>query len=133
VSTFQAVQKQRLALAPRNLAAKSSDIILLDEPTSSVDSKTENQIYEKLFEEYSNKVIVSSLHRLYMLAHFDYIYVLSTAVLSTKEHLRTYIQEASSSGVVAPSAGKKKCGRILNTNAVMTSSLGSARSRCSQR
>ncbi len=69
-------QKQRLALARGILAAKSSDIILLDEPTSSVDSKTENQIYEKLFEEYNNKVIVSSLHRLYMLTHFDYIYVL---------------------------------------------------------
>ena len=69
-------QKQRLALARGILAAKSSEIILLDEPTSSVDSKTENQIYEKLFEEYSNKVIVSSLHRLYMLTHFDYIYVL---------------------------------------------------------
>jgi len=69
-------QKQRLALARGILAAKSSDIILLDEPTSSVDSKTENQIYEKLFEEFSNKVIVSTLHRLYMLTHFDYIYVL---------------------------------------------------------
>lgn len=69
-------QKQRLALARGILAAKSSDIILLDEPTSSVDSKTENQIYERLFEEFADKVIVSSLHRLYMLAHFDYIYVL---------------------------------------------------------
>lgn len=69
-------QKQRLALARGILAAKSSDIILLDEPTSSVDSKTENQIYERMFEEYNNKVIVSSLHRLYMLVHFDYIYVL---------------------------------------------------------
>jgi len=69
-------QKQRLALARGILAAKSSDIILLDEPTSSVDSKTENQIYEKLFEEFGDKVVVSSLHRLYMLTHFDYIYVL---------------------------------------------------------
>jgi ATP-binding cassette subfamily B protein len=69
-------QKQRLALARGILAAKSSDIILLDEPTSSVDSKTENQIYERLFEEFGDKVVVSSLHRLYMLTHFDYIYVL---------------------------------------------------------
>jgi ATP-binding cassette subfamily B protein len=69
-------QKQRLALARGILAAKSSDIVLLDEPTSSVDSKTENQIYEKLFEEFEDKVVVSSLHRLYMLTHFDYIYVL---------------------------------------------------------
>ncbi len=69
-------QKQRLALARGILAAKSSDIILLDEPTSSVDSKTENQIYEELFREYKDKAVVSSLHRLYMLAHFDYVYVI---------------------------------------------------------
>ncbi len=69
-------QKQRLALARGILAAKSSDIILLDEPTSSVDSKTENQIYEKMFDEYKDKAVISSLHRLYMLTHFDYVYVL---------------------------------------------------------
>ena len=69
-------QKQRLALARGILAAQSSDIILLDEPTSSVDSKTENQIYKKMFEEYKDKAVISSLHRLYMLTHFDYVYVL---------------------------------------------------------
>ena len=69
-------QKQRLALARGILAAKSSDIILLDEPTSSVDPKTEIQIYEKLFEECKDKAVISSLHRLYLLNYFDYIYVL---------------------------------------------------------
>lgn len=69
-------QKQRLALARGILAAKSSDIILLDEPTSSVDPKTEIEIYEKLFEECAGKVVVSSLHRLYLLKYFDYVYVL---------------------------------------------------------
>jgi ATP-binding cassette, subfamily B, bacterial len=69
-------QKQRLALARGILAAKSSDIILLDEPTSSVDPKTEIQIYEKLFEECKDKAIISSLHRLYLLSYFDYVYVL---------------------------------------------------------
>lgn len=69
-------QKQRLALARGILAAKSSDIILLDEPTSSVDPKTEIEIYEKLFEECAGKVVVSSLHRLYLLRYFDYVYVL---------------------------------------------------------
>lgn len=69
-------QKQRLALARGILAAKSSDIILLDEPTSSVDPKTEVEIYEKLFAECSDKVVVSSLHRLYLLRYFDYVYVL---------------------------------------------------------
>ncbi|MFI5193043.1 MAG: ABC transporter ATP-binding protein [Chitinophagales bacterium] len=69
-------QKQRLALARGILAAKGSDIILLDEPTSSVDPKTEVQIYEKLFEECKDKAVVSSLHRLYLLSYFDYVYVL---------------------------------------------------------
>lgn len=69
-------QKQRLALARGILAAKSSDIVLMDEPTSSVDPKTEMQIYAKLFEEFDDKVVVSSLHRLYLLTYFDYIYIL---------------------------------------------------------
>lgn len=69
-------QKQRLALARGILAAKTSDIILLDEPTSSVDPKTEVQIYEKLFEECKGKAVISSLHRLYLLSYFDHIYIL---------------------------------------------------------
>jgi ATP-binding cassette, subfamily B, bacterial len=69
-------QKQRLALARGILAAKSCDIILLDEPTSSVDPKTEIEVYEKLFKECEGKAIVSTLHRLYLLSYFDYVYVL---------------------------------------------------------
>ena len=76
VGTLSGGQKQRLALARGILAAKTSDIILLDEPTSSVDPKTEIQIYEKLFEECKGKAVVSSLHRLYLLSYFDYVYVL---------------------------------------------------------
>ena len=69
-------QKQRLALARGILAAKSSSIILLDEPTSSVDPKTEIQIYEKLFDECKGKAVISSLHRLYLLSYFDWVYIL---------------------------------------------------------
>ncbi|HTS45138.1 MAG TPA: ABC transporter ATP-binding protein [Puia sp.] len=69
-------QKQRLALARGILAARESEIVLLDEPTSSVDPKTESNIYKKLFSAFSHKAIVSSLHRLHLLWMFDYIYVL---------------------------------------------------------
>jgi ATP-binding cassette subfamily B protein len=69
-------QKQRLALARGVLAAKDSDIVLLDEPTSSVDPKTELIIYKRLFEEFNNKVVISSLHRLHLLRLFDYVYVM---------------------------------------------------------
>ncbi len=69
-------QKQRLALARGVLAARGSQLILLDEPTSSVDPKTEVQIYEKIFEAFKDKAVLSTLHRLYLLSYFDYVYVL---------------------------------------------------------
>lgn len=69
-------QKQRLALARGIFAAKDSGLILLDEPTSSVDPKTEAKIYSKLFHEFGDKAILSTLHRLHLLPKFDYIYVM---------------------------------------------------------
>lgn len=69
-------QKQRLALARGILAAQGSEIILLDEPTSSVDPRTEKKIYKSLFKAFQHKVVVSSLHRLHLLNMFDYIYIL---------------------------------------------------------
>ena len=65
-----------LALARGILAARDSDIILMDEPTSSVDPKTEVEIYQRLFKEFQGKAMVSSLHRLHLLNQFDYIYIL---------------------------------------------------------
>ena len=86
-------QKQRLAFASGIFAAKDSHIILLDEPTSSVDPKTEAKIYEKLFEAFSDKVIVSSLHRLHLLSRFDYVYVMENGHIveeGTFEELRQH-------------------------------------------
>ena len=69
-------QKQRLALARGILAARDSGLVLLDEPTSSVDPRTEAMIYDNLFTAFSDKAIISSIHRLHLLPRFDYIYVL---------------------------------------------------------
>ncbi|GAB4036225.1 ABC transporter ATP-binding protein [Spirosoma jeollabukense] len=69
-------QRQRLALARGVLAARTSDIVLLDEPTSSVDPKTELAIYRELWREFADKAIVSTLHRLHLLPLFDYIYIM---------------------------------------------------------
>ncbi|HEY4109533.1 ABC transporter ATP-binding protein [Puia sp.] len=84
-------QKQRLALARGILAARDSDLVLLDEPTSSVDPRTEVLIYEGLFKAFADKAIVSSIHRLHLLARFDYIYVLHQGRIVAEgdfEHLR---------------------------------------------
>ena len=69
-------QKQRLALARGILAAQQSTIVLMDEPTSSIDPLTEKKIYNSLFDVFGEKAIVSSLHRLHLLVDFDYIYIL---------------------------------------------------------
>ena len=70
-------EKQRLALARGLLAAKKSEIILMDEQTSSVDSLNEMRIHEQVFEEFKNKTIISSIHKLHLLDKFDYIYLFS--------------------------------------------------------
>jgi ATP-binding cassette, subfamily B, bacterial len=88
-------QKQRLALARGVLAARSSDIVLLDEPTSSVDPKTESQIYDRLFEEFSNKAVLSSLHRLHMLTKFDYVYVLQNGRIADEGTFEALYQNSS--------------------------------------
>jgi len=68
-------EKQRLALARGLLAAKNSSIVLLDEPTSSVDSLNEIKIHDNVFREFKGKTIISSIHRLHLLDKFDYVYL----------------------------------------------------------
>jgi ATP-binding cassette, subfamily B, bacterial len=86
-------QKQRLALARGILAAKVSDIILMDEPTSSVDARTEKQVYQNLFGAFEGKAVVSSLHRLHLLSLFDYVYILKDGKVADEgpfEDLKRY-------------------------------------------
>ena len=86
-------QKQRLALAPGILAARQSTIVLLDEPTSSIDPTTEKKIYGELFNEFRSKAVISSLHRLHLLNNFDYIYILKNGSVideGTFDNLKRY-------------------------------------------
>lgn len=70
-------EKQRLALARGIFFAKDSDILLMDEPTSSVDSLNERIIYANLLAESRSKCVISSIHKLHLLEMFDEIYVFS--------------------------------------------------------
>jgi ATP-binding cassette, subfamily B, bacterial len=74
-------QKQRLALVRGILASRQSEIILLDEPTSSVDPKTEKMIYSNLLTSFAGKSVISSLHRLHLLSNFDHIYILKNGTV----------------------------------------------------
>ncbi|HYV65263.1 MAG TPA: ATP-binding cassette domain-containing protein, partial [Myxococcales bacterium] len=69
-------QKQRLALARGLLAAKDVGLVLLDEATSSVDSSTEAEIYDRVMGAFAGACIVSSVHRLHLLRRFDTVLLL---------------------------------------------------------
>jgi len=81
-------EKQRLALARGLVAARDSEVVLLDEPTSSVDSLNELKIHENVFKEFKNKTIISSIHRLHLLEKFDYIYFFEKGKIIAEGNLR---------------------------------------------
>lgn len=64
-------QRQRLALARGVLAAEGTSLLLLDEPTSSLDPETEARVYQRLFAHFPDAALVSSVHRLHLLDRFD--------------------------------------------------------------
>lgn len=84
-------EKQRLALARGFFAAKQSDIILLDEPTSSVDSTNELKIYRNLLERFADRCIISSIHKLHLLELFEEVYVFENGRLLQRGPFRELI------------------------------------------
>lgn len=66
-------EQQRLALARGFLACRDKQIILLDEPTSSVDAVNEMRIHQNILKEFSGRTIISSVHKLHLLHLFDQI------------------------------------------------------------
>ncbi|HEY1007214.1 MAG TPA: ABC transporter ATP-binding protein [Sphingobacteriaceae bacterium] len=86
-------QKQRLALARGVLAARSSSLVLMDEPTSSMDPMTESEIYLNMFREFEGKTVISSLHRLHLLHHFDYIYVMHKGRIEEEGTLQSLLRD----------------------------------------
>ena len=68
-------QQQRLALARGLFASRDKDIILLDEPTSSIDPRLSQKVMERVMVECKQKTVIAVLHNLSLLRHFDYIYI----------------------------------------------------------
>lgn len=89
-------QQQRLSLARGLLACEDKSIVLLDEPTSSVDPANEIRIHQNIFRHFKNKAIISSVHRLYLLPLFDRIVMLKEGKIlatGTLEHMLTACPE----------------------------------------
>lgn len=69
-------QRARVALARGVLAARDSALILLDEPTASLDPRTEAIVYDNLFAAFRETCLISSIHRLNLLDRFDEVIVM---------------------------------------------------------
>lgn len=81
-------QQQRLALSRGLLACHDKDIVLLDEPTSSLDTSNEMRIYQNIFRDFQDKTIISSIHRLHLLPLFDTIYLFERGHIVASGNLR---------------------------------------------
>ncbi len=81
-------QKQRLALARGILFARDKEIILLDEPTSSVDQDNEERIYKSLLNLSKDKILISSVHKRNLLPMFDHIVYFEGGRVVRVEHLK---------------------------------------------
>jgi ABC-type multidrug transport system fused ATPase/permease subunit len=74
-------QRSRVALARGVLAAAGSGLVLLDEPTASLDSATEARVYANLFDLLKDACVISSVHRLHLLGNFDEVLVMQAGRL----------------------------------------------------
>jgi len=81
-------EKQRLALSRGLMACEDKSIVLLDEPTSSVDTKNEAIIFKNIFNEFKNKTIIASVHRLHLLSMFDQIYFFRSGKIIASGNLK---------------------------------------------
>jgi ABC-type multidrug transport system fused ATPase/permease subunit len=88
-------QQQRLALARGLLACHDKDVVLLDEPTSSLDTATEMKVYRNIFREFREKTIIASIHRLHLLPLFHRIYVFSNGQIIASGTLTDLLTQCS--------------------------------------
>jgi len=66
-------EKQRFAMSRGLLRASARDILLLDEPTSSLDPMTEKQIFYGILHHFTDRTIITACHRLALVPLFDKI------------------------------------------------------------
>jgi ATP-binding cassette subfamily B protein len=89
-------QRQRIALARGVLFAIGSSIVVVDEPTSSIDSADELSIIRGLRAQFSSACLIVSVHNLELMREFDRVILLRdgavvdvTAPALVKDHCRS--------------------------------------------
>lgn len=84
-------QRQRLAIARAFL--KNSPVLLLDEATSSLDSITESDIQQSLYDLMKNKTTIVIAHRLSTLKNMDRILVFDNGKIVEDGNLKTLLND----------------------------------------
>lgn len=84
-SSLSGGQKQRIAIARALL--KNAPIICMDEPTSSLDNRSEQLIHDSISSLIQHKTVLLVSHRIPLLSLMDKIYVLDNGKLINVEHL----------------------------------------------
>jgi ATP-binding cassette subfamily B protein len=87
-------EKQRLAVA-RGLffvTESGSDIVLLDEPTSSVDTANERMIYTGLLREFKKHCVLTAIHKFHLLHLFDEVLVFANGEIVERGSLDQLLQ-----------------------------------------
>ncbi len=88
-------EKQRIALARGLVRAGKKDVLLLDEPTSSLDPKTEKEIFLGLLYHFASRTVISSCHRLNLIPLFDKIIMMSNGAIIEMGTFADLIQRRS--------------------------------------
>jgi len=120
-------QRGRVALARGVLAAQGSALVLLDEPTASLDPATEARVYTNLFNTFAPACVISSIHRLSLLDRFDEVLVMCEGrlvaqgtpdelALSCPEFERLTRLQSGGTGLAATAAWHNRPPKILATN-----------------
>lgn len=69
-------EKQRIALARALFFSKAKKVLLFDEITSNVDAFNERLIFQRILENYKERSVICTIHRLHLLEMFDTVLVM---------------------------------------------------------
>jgi ATP-binding cassette subfamily B protein len=95
---FSGGELQKLSIA--RAYAQNADIIIMDEPTSSLDPKSEDEIFRQMLKLCENKTVIFVSHKLSLCAYADYIYVMEDGQIAEEGTHQQLLDQSGSYSVM---------------------------------